>query len=573
MALARTKQRRRSCGSIETGWDNDSMDSLTFDQIAEEEKTPLVEALCEHIQKLRQAIIKLTEEKAQLEGKKQEWKDKQQKLKDEIAVLKGEKKRPTFQASKLDKKAGENENAPGSAMGKRPGSDKRSKTAQLEIHEVIPIEPEGLPEGSRFLGYRDFVVQGLIIKSHNISYRLKHYVTPDGKSLVGKLPASVKGHFSPDIVTYAMHQYYACHVTQPLLLDQLREFGVDISSGQINALLQGDKEDFHMEKDALLPAALSVSTYVTVDDTGARHKGKNGYVTHIGNESFAWFKSSSSKSRINFLQLLRNAHTDYWIDEDALAYMKQHGLAKSVVSLLSVPSTQRFPDEKAWQAHLDCLKITKKKHRRIATEGALVGSILQHGFSKDLAIISDDAGQFLIFLHGLCWVHAERHIHKLIPLNDAQREEQKRVRSQIWELYGDLKKYKKQPTAEQQIEIEARFEAIFTQHTTFPELTQKLARLYRNKSGLLLVLKRPDVPLHTNGSEGDIREKVKDRKLRGGTRSDNGQQCRDTFASLKKTCRKLGISFWSYLKDRISGENKISPLSELIRQYATAPPH
>jgi len=85
---------------------------------------------------------------------------------------------------------------------------------------------------------------------------------------------------------------------------------------------------------------------------------------------------------------------------------------------------------------------------------------------------------------------------------------------------------------------------------------------------LLLVLDRPDIPLHNNLSEGDIREYVKKRKISGSTRSDAGRRCRDTFTSLKKTCRKLGVSFWDYLYDRVSKAGKITPLPDLIRARA-----
>jgi hypothetical protein len=91
-----------------------------------------------------------------------------------------------------------------------------------------------------------------------------------------------------------------------------------------------------------------------------------------------------------------------------------------------------------------------------------------------------------------------------------------------------------------------------------------LKRIYRNKSELLLVLKRPDIPLHNNLSERDIRKYVKRRKVSRSTRSDMGKECRDTFTSLKKTCRKLGISFWQYLQDRIEYKNKLPPLYELM---------
>ena len=183
--------------------------------------------------------------------------------------------------------------------------------------------------------------------------------------------------------------------------------------------------------------------------------------------------------------------------------------------------------------------------------------------------MSDDAGQFNLLCHGLCWVHAERLIHKLIPLNDPHRVELHSVRGQIWDLYAELKDYKTQPSAVKKAELEARFEEIFTTQTSFATLNATLTRLHRNKAELLRVLERPEVPLHTNGSERDIREYVKKRKVSGGTRSELGRRCRDTFISLKKTCRKLGISFWKYLTDRLSGSHEIPPLPTIIRQQAT----
>ena len=78
------------------------------------------------------------------------------------------------------------------------------------------------------------------------------------------------------------------------------------------------------------------------------------------------------------------------------------------------------------------------------------------------------------------------------------------------------------------------------------------------------MLTRPEVPLHNNQSESDIREKVQRRKI-SVTFSDAGKGCRDTFSSLKKTCRKNGISFWSYLHDRLNNRWEIANLSEIIR--------
>jgi hypothetical protein len=169
-------------------------------------------------------------------------------------------------------------------------------------------------------------------------------------------------------------------------------------------------------------------------------------------------------------------------------------------------------------------------------------------------------------------VHAERLVHKLIPLNERHRQDQQRVRAEIWELYADLKAYQHYPEPTRAPVLAARFDAIFTQHTCFETLNQTLKRLHAHRQKLLLVLQRPDIPLHTNGSENDIRGYVKWRKVSGGTRSDLGKQCRDTFASLKKTCRKLGVSFWAYLVDRIEQHGAIPSLPEMLRERALGMP-
>jgi hypothetical protein len=491
-------------------------------------------------------------------------------LKDCVTILKGEKKRPTFKPSRMNEEAGQADIkvlAEGQ-KAKRPGSQKKSKTVQLKIDHDCIIEPtEPVPPGSRFKGYRDFTVQDIVITAKNTRYRLAHWQTPDGRHLTGQLPKALQGcHFGPDLVAYILYQHHHCHVTQPLLHEQLREWGVDISAGQINAILLDGKAQFHAEKDALLSTGLALSSYVTVDDTGTRHQGNNGYVTHIGNQYFAWFQSSMSKSRINFLELLRAGRTDYRINTDGLAYMKKQGLSHVFLDALRNHRLADFTDKNAWHDHINALGMNTPRYRRIATEGALLGSVKGRHIAENIAIISDDAGQFNVLTHGLCWVHAERLIHKMLPLNEQHRIDIARVRGQIWTLYADLKSYKTQPEEELKDGLKNRFDEIFTQKTSYTSLNLLLTRLHQNKAELLLVLDRPEIPLHTNDSERDIRDHVKKQKISGGTRSDAGRQCRDTFSSLKKTCRKLGISFWDYLTDRISCSDQIPLLHHIIEQ-------
>ena len=199
---------------------------------------------------------------------------------------------------------------------------------------------------------------------------------------------------------------------------------------------------------------------------------------------------------------------------------------------------------------------------------ALLGSGLEHGINPQLVVVSDDAGQFDVLWHALCWIHAERTIKKLVGFNEDQRRGLANVRAQIWALYQMLKAYKQAPSEAKKGEITKCFDNIFLAKTCFATLNQALKRLHKNKSELLLVLQRPDIPLHNNLSEGDIREYVKKRKISGSTRSKAGRRCRDTFASLKKTCRKHALSFWQFLNDRLCGHNTIPPLPELVRQRA-----
>jgi hypothetical protein len=411
------------------------------------------------------------------------------------------------------------------------------------------------------------------VSTYNTLYRRERWLTPEGDTIIAPLPPEVQflgGHFNRTLIAFVINQYHHAHVTQPLILEQLKEFGIDISAGQVNNIITKDHERFHEEKDSILQAGLEVSQYVNVDDTGARHKGRNGYCTHIGNPFFAWFKSTDSKSRVNFLELLRAENLDYVLDNYAFEYMRKNKLPKAQIQILSNCENKSFASKTEWNDTLKELNITAKRHIRIATEGVLLGSILDHGFNPKLVILSDDAGQFNIpiLLHALCWVHAERLIHKLVGYTDQQRQAIDDVRGQIWDYYRDLKAYQKEPSAVSKAKLETRFDEIFATETSYATLNQALKRLHRNKSELLLVLERPDIPLHNNLSENDIREYVKKRKVSGSTRSDEGRRCRDTFTSLKKTCRKLGISFWQYLNERLSPHDTIPPLPDLIRQRA-----
>ena len=225
--------------------------------ILESEQTPLVKRLLSLIELLIEDNRKHKEEI--------------DILKDEVRVLKGEKKRPKFKPSKMDESTNtDTTHSPDNQDNKKKPNKRRRNKKDLIIHSEKKIKPESLPEGSRFINYQDFIVQELVIHNNNIRYRLERWRMPDGKLITGKLPPSLENrHYGPMLLTYLLYQHHHCQVTQPLLLEQLREWGIIISSGQLNNLLSDRKERFHEEKDNLLEVGLMASDYVTVDDSGA----------------------------------------------------------------------------------------------------------------------------------------------------------------------------------------------------------------------------------------------------------------------------------------------------------------
>jgi Transposase IS66 family len=251
--------------------------------------------------------------------------------------------------------------------------------------------------------------------------------------------------------------------------------------------------------------------------------------------------------------------------------MRKHALSAPLIARLMAQPQTDFADQAAWLAHLDRLGFTRLNVTsdpiQVATEGALWGSVQSHKFLCDAVVLSDDAGQFNVGRHALCWVHAERLVHKLDTFTDQHRAAQARVRGLIWGFYASLKAYQLKPTQRQSLALRTRFDRIFLRRTGFVTLDRLLARLHANKDELLMVLDRPEIPLHTNGSENDIRCYVTRRKVSAGTRSDIGRDCRDAFLSLAKTCDKLGIAVWDYLGSRfkVAGHALIAPLNHYIR--------
>ncbi len=387
---------------------------------------------------LKSLVLKLLEQVAELQRTVAAQRD-------EIARLKGGPGRPNIRPSGMEQAT---EAKPAGSNRRRPRGGTRSK---LSIDEERTVKVAAPPRGSRFKGYTSFLVQDLMIRRHVVNFRREHWLTADGKMVTAPLPASVQGHFGPELRRFVLAQYHQGQVTVPRLVTLLRALGILISKRQVMRLLNKDQDGFLAEARDVLRAGLISAAWITVDDTGARHKATNGFCTQVGNAHFTWFGTTGSKSRLNFLALLRAGHGDYVVNAEALAYMRERALAAHVMARLAAHPDRWFADQEAWNAHLEKLGISALKVNPdpvlIATEGALWGSVKAHGFLANTVIVSDDAGQFNVGQHGLCWVHAERLIHKLDTFTDENRAAQARVRGLIWPFYRDLKGYRQAPTS------------------------------------------------------------------------------------------------------------------------------
>jgi Transposase IS66 family len=490
-------------------------------------------------------------------------------LREEIARLKGLKGRPKLKPSGMEKAT-----EAGAAKGSRKKGRRGAKRTKLSISETRIGKPDNLPAGARFKGYEDFLVQDIVIKPWTVLYRRGRWLLPSGETVVAALPKEATSHFGPELKRFILSQYHQGQVTVPRLLTLLQDLGIDISKRQVVRLLSRKQDAFLAEAKEVLRTGLRSARWITVDDTGARHKARNGFCTHIGNDRFAFFATTPSKSRLNFLELLRAGQDEYVINQAALAYMREHKLPQATIARFG-STKRRFASRKAFMAYLKRLGLTglevKPDPVQIATEGALWGSIAEQGILDGTVIVSDGAGQFRIAEHALCWVHAERLIHKLDAFCEAHIQAKERIRRRIWRLYKALKAYRLAPAPRRAARFARRFDAIFSTETGFVTLDRLLARLRARKDDLLAVLKHPEIPLHTNGSENDIRCQVTRRKISAGTRSDAGRDARDAFLGLMKTCAKQAISFWDYLGDRLGVPDApaVPSLAELIRAAAS----
>jgi hypothetical protein len=373
-----------------------------------------------------------------------------QALKDELGRLKHLPPRPPQKPSGMEKATDQPERG---AQGEEGEAAKRRRgpgVSKLSIDRTETLSVAA-PAGSRHKGFEDIIVQDLMVKAETTRYRRERWETPDGKGLIAPRPAGIVGGCGPHLIRLVLMLHFQGQMTCERIVALLTGLGLMISKRQVVRLLTAKLEDFRAEDEAVLRAGLRSAPFVTVDDTGARHAGKSCFTTHIGSHRFTAFRTGPGKSRLAFLGRLLGGAARYVINAAAIAYMRGADLPQDIIANLAGHSSLAFDSHEQWMSHLRALGIADLRVTpdpvRVTSEAALTGAIEAEGLFGQAVIISDDAGQFRVGDHALCWVHAERLVHKLVPANDKQSNAVKVAKRMIWWFYRRLKAYKRAPSA------------------------------------------------------------------------------------------------------------------------------
>lgn len=486
-------------------------------------------------------------------------------LKDEISRLNNTPKRPKFRAGGMEPRNRSKKDKPNNSSNTSNLTQAQDNPKKEKEEKLIP--PDNIPKRSRFKGYQEFTVQEIELHVKETTYKLEVWEAPDGTIHRGKLPEELKGqHFGPELRAFIINLYAQC-MTQPCILDFLHGIGIEISSGQVHNILMNESASFSVLAEKILSVGLKMAEYIETDDTGAKHRNKTGYCTYIGGQHFSYYKSTPSKSRENFLNILLQGKEGYHVNDAMLWHLSQCGVKDHILYLFEECKGRKYTSKQRFQKLLKDLSIEGKKLTKQSLEAATIGFISEMVLKEDQVLLSDRAGQFSILNHAGCWVHMERPLRKIPVTNPAIEEDLKGLRSVIWKTYRKLKEAVVKGSGRE--EVESLYDKIVSTTSSSPQITEVVRHFRDYREELLKALDYPTVPLHNNGSEQSVREMVKRRDVSGSTQSEEGQKFRDGLATVKQTCRKLGLSLYSFVLQHFRG--KPLDLSDLVRQCYCSP--
>jgi hypothetical protein len=536
------------------------LDKLELNAIQDENARELIRQLLNLVEKLSADL-----RDAQIEI---------QHLRDENNRLKGEQGKPKIKGN--TPKASPTNLSSENERHKSRQRHKRSKKAEIQIdrEQVVEVDPIVLPKDAKFKGYEDVVVQDILLQTDNIRFhKQKYYSSSTRKTYLAELPRGYEGQFGPGVKALTLVFYYGIGTSEPKILEFFENVGIHISAGEISNLLIKKQESFHAEKDMVYEAGLRSSPWQQTDDTLTRVDGQNQHCHVVCNPVYTSYHTRASKERLSVLDVLCNGRKRLFrLNEETIKYLSSIPWSKAAWRKI-----QSWKSEQDWEevAFLERLgeglpRLSKQQCKTMIDAAAAAAYHAQRDYPVVQALVCDDAPQFnwLGQEKMLCWVHEGRHYKKLMPVIGLHRELLDEFLKQFWEYYHQLLDYCQNPTVEERLRLETEFDDLFSSQTGYDALDQRIAKTKAKKDSLLLVLQYPELPLHNNASELGVRQRVRKRDVSFGPRTEDGVRAWDTFATLAETAKKLGVSFYRYLQDRISVDDQIPHLADLVSKRA-----
>jgi len=517
------------------------------------------------IRKLLNLVETLSQENRELKRQIQELRDENNRLKGEQGKpkIKPNKKKPKQYSSEKERK-------------KSKKRKKRTKKDRIKTHnsQICYIDKSLLPKDAQFKGYDSVVVQDIKFEAHNTLFlKEKYYSSSLNRSYLAPLPPGYEGEFGPEVKSLSLKLYFDTNATQPRILDLLQDADITISAGQLSNFLIKDHDGFHKEKDALYEAGLKSTPWHHIDDTSTRVNGQNQYCQILCNPLYTAYFTTPNKSRLTVIDVLRNfSARTFLLNSETFSYVNLFKLPASVVQQLqSFPKDRQLAEEEFLSLLDERLPNLGPQQRTHVLDAAAVAAYhAQMEFPVIRLLICDDAPQFKLVTEqlALCWIHDGRLYKKLDPCIPYHRRLLDSFLDQYWDFYKQLLTYQQHPTMDEHTRLENEFDKLFATVTGYYALDQRIEKTMDKKPSLLMVLDHPEITLHNNPAELGVRKRVRKRVVSFGTRTDDGTKAWDTFMSLSTTAKKLGINFYSYIYDRISGALKIPDLADVIAQRA-----
>ena len=498
-----------------------------------------------------------------------------QRLRDEVNRLKGEQGKPKVKANTSPLPPRLNHSSEKERRKPRQ-RQKHSKKAAVRIdrEQVLKVERASLPADAEFKGYEDVVVQDVVFGTDNVCFhKEKYYAASTGKSYLAELPRGYAGQFGPGIKALTVTLYFGAGMSEPKIVELYAYAGVQISKGELSRLLIKGQDAFHAEKEAVYQAGLRSSPWQHTDDTGTRVNGQNWHCHIVCNPLYTTYHTLPGKDRLSVLDVLRQGRERVFrLNAEALGYLKSLSLPKATRQTLLAWCDEQDLDEAVFLNRIDThLPALGRLQRKAIIDAAAVAAYrAEVGVPVVRLLVCDDAPQFKWLTEdiALCWVHEGRHYKKLTPAIAFHRQQVVDFLKQFWDFYDQMLTYQHQPSSQERWRLEAEFDRLFSSVTGYDALDARIAKTREKKGPLLMALQHPEIPLHNNPAEWEVRRRVRKRDVSFGPRTPDGVRAWDTFMSLAATTRKLGISFYHYIHDRISRTNQIPPLANLIETQA-----